>query len=373
RARQPGRDDLEGATVNKTPESRRPLAQVQGRGGSAMRTLAKPRHRAFTLIELLVVIAIIGVLTALILPAVQSAREAMNRAHCANNMRQLGIALHNYIDVRGVLPMGYANQYCEFVPAAYCFSHGPFVAMLPQLDNQPLYNATNFSRNIYSNANVTIFGTAMKTLWCPSDPTVDKPVIADLSETTGNTIYLTSYVCNTGTWYNHGRDPVRTAQNSGLFWGASSVSLAEVTDGLSQTIAMGERAHALLTPDTAWNWSWWADGDIGDTLFSTLFPPNPQRKKIKDGSLPFTNSLYWSSSASSLHPSGSNFAMLDGSVRFIKDSVESWPIDPATNLPPGLSQGGSSALYSVSPGLHFGVYQCLSTRNRGDIVNDGDY
>jgi prepilin-type N-terminal cleavage/methylation domain-containing protein/prepilin-type processing-associated H-X9-DG protein len=338
-----------------------------------MRTQAGPSRRpAFTLIELLVVISIVGVLIALLLPAVQAGREAANRAHCTNNLKQLTLALNNYADVNGVLPMGYVNQYCEFVPDAFCFSHGPFVAMLPQFEQQTLYNAANFHRNIYVCANSTIFATGLATLWCPSDPTVAAPVIGDLTGTTNNTIYLTSYACNTGTWYNHGRDPVRTAQNNGLFWGASSVRLAAVTDGLTHTIAIGERAHALLTPETAVNWGWWADGEIGDTLFSALFPLNPQ-KKVKDGSLPFTNSLFWSSSASSLHSGGANFAMLDGSVRFIKDSIESWPIDPATNLPPGLTQGGPSALYSWGPGLHFGVYQRLATRNFDEIIGDDDF
>lgn len=338
-----------------------------------MKIQTKPSRRlAFTLIELLVVIAIIGILIALLLPAVQAAREAARRAHCTNNLKQLALALHNYTEVNGVLPMGYANQYCEFVPDAMCFSFGPFVAILAQLERQPLYNAVNFQRNIYVSANSTIFATGVSTLWCPSDPTVSAPVIGDLSDTTNDTIYLSSYVCNTGTWYNHGRDPVRTAQNNGLFWGASSVGLSAVTDGLSHTIALGERAHALLTPDTAANWSWWADGDIGDTLFSTLYPLNPQRK-VKDGSLPFTNSLFWPSSASSLHSGGANFAMLDGSVRFLKDSIDCWPIDPATNLPPGLTQGGSSALYSWGAGLRFGVYQRLSTRNFDDIVSDDSF
>jgi prepilin-type N-terminal cleavage/methylation domain-containing protein len=327
---------------------------------------------AFTLIELLVVIAIIGVLIALILPAVQMAREAARRAQCTNNLKQIALALHNYTDVNGVLPMGYANQFCEFVPDAYCFSHGPFVAILCQLDQQPLYNAVNFSRNIYVSANSTIFATGISMLWCPSDPTISSAVTGDLIDVTGATIRLSSYVCNTGTWYNHGRDPVRTAQNNGLFWGASSVRLADVSDGLSNTILAAERAHALLTPDTAWNWSWWADGDIGDTLFSTLYPINPH-KRVKDGSLPFTNSLYWPSSASSLHSSGANFAVLDGSVRFIKDTVDCWAIDPTTNLPPGLTQGGSSALYSWTADLRFGVYQRLATRNFNDLVPSGSF
>ena len=325
-------------------------------------------RRAYTLIELLVVIAIIGVLIALLLPAVQSARESARRAQCVNNLKQLGIASHNYVNVNGVLPMGYANQYCEFVPDAMCISHGPFVAMLPQLDLQNLYNANNFSRSIYVECNTTVFATGAKVLLCPSDPVVAQGEIGDLTFTKASKIALSSYVCNTGTWYNHGRNPIRTSQNNGLFWGASSVSFAAVTDGLSNTIAMSERDHSLLTKETSWNWSWWADGDIGDTLFSTLFPLNPQRID-QDGSLPFTDSLYWSSSASSSHPGGANFLFLDGSVRFLKNSIESWPIDPATNLPPGLSQGGSPVVYIIGPKLKRGVYQKLATRNGDDFVS----
>jgi prepilin-type N-terminal cleavage/methylation domain-containing protein/prepilin-type processing-associated H-X9-DG protein len=338
-----------------------------------MTIATRPNTRdGFTLIELLAVIAVISVLIALIVPAIQMAREASRRAHCTNNLKQLALALHNYADVNGVFPMGYCNQWCEVVDGM-CISHGPFVAVLPQLDQQPLFNVVNFNRRIYTPANTTIFATGVSALWCPSDPTIQQPVTYDLIQVFGShnqTIYLTSYACCTGTWYNHGRNPVRTAQNNGLFWGASSVRFAEVTDGTSHTIALGERAHALLTKETASCWSWWPDGDIGDTLFSTLYPINPQ-KRIQDGSLPFTDSLYWSCSASSLHPGGANFAMLDGSVRFVKDTIDCWTIDPSTNLPVGMSQGGNPVLYSWDPTvLRWGVYQKLATRNFDDVVSD---
>src|SRR5262249_20027529 len=164
------------------------------------------------------------------------------------------------------------------------------------------------------------------------------------------------------TWYNHGRNPERMAQNNGLCWAISSVRFAEVRDGLSHTIALSEKAHGLLTKETAYIFNWWPSGDFGDTQFSALYPVNPQRK-TKDDTVPSTTSiLYWASSASSLHPGGANFAMLDGSVRFIKDTINCWPIDPATDLPPGLSQGGNPVLYSWDrAGLRRGVYQKLAT------------
>jgi prepilin-type processing-associated H-X9-DG protein len=288
-------------------------------------------------------------------------------------MKQLALALQNYVTVNEVLPMGCANQWCEFVPDAMCISHGIFVAMLPQLERQPLYNAVNFDRNLYLSPNTTIFATGVDTLWCPSDAGSNQPVIYDLTETTNNTIYLTNYLGCAGSWYNHGRNPVRMEQNNGLFWAASSVRLAAVSDGTSNTLALGERAHSLLTADTAAYWSWWADGDIGDTMFSTLFPMNPQ-DRVKDGSLPFTDSLYWTSSASSRHPGGANFAMLDCSVRFIKNSIDCWTIDPATNLTRGLTQGGNPVLYSWdNKVLRWGVYQKLSTRKFNDFVSDSDW
>jgi prepilin-type N-terminal cleavage/methylation domain-containing protein len=299
-----------------------------------MRINTRPsKQSGFNLIELLVVIAIIAVLIGLLLPAVQMAREAARRTQCTNNLKQLVLALHNYADVNGVLPMGYCNQWCE-VFDGMCISYGPFVALLPQLEQQPLFNAVNFDRNIFLNPNTTIFATAIQSLWCPSDPSIQNSAIVEIGEPVLNRVQFTNYAGCTGTWYNHGRDPVRTAQNNGLFWGASSVRFAEVSDGMSQTIALSERGHALLTPDTAACWNWWPSGNLGDTQFSTLYPLNPQRK-IKDGTVPFTSaSLYWASSASSMHPGGANSPCSTARSDSSRTRSTAGPLIPRRTCPP---------------------------------------
>src|SRR4051794_21890252 len=122
------------------------------------------RRRGFTLIELLVVIAIIAVLIALLLPAVQAAREAARRAQCVNNLKQIGLALHNYHDTVGSFPPGgqsapsYAGTWFNWL-----------TSILPQIEQMPLYNATNFSRQIYQAENTTVSLTMITAYLCPSD------------------------------------------------------------------------------------------------------------------------------------------------------------------------------------------------------------
>ena len=352
----------------------------------------RPR-RGFTLIELLVVIAIIAVLIALLLPAVQSAREAARRAQCVNNLKQLGLAAANYESAYGTYPIGSHFQY-DPVFGSYVESQSALVNMLGQLEQQPLFNAVNFSRNIYVAANGTIYATGLSALWCPSDPTIQRSfnayIGADLP-TGYEIVRFTSYAGCTGTWdpepafygaytvppqlpESGGNGQVATIINSmnGMFTYQKSIPISAVTDGTSGTILFAERSNSKLElgggQGEANNWFWWADGVESDTLFTTLFPINPENK-IALTSDEYTDS--YAQSASSNHPGGANFAFVDGSVRFLKETINSWAQQTGSNLPAGVSD--NNGVQVLANGTQLGVYQMLSTRAGGEVVSSDSY
>jgi prepilin-type N-terminal cleavage/methylation domain-containing protein/prepilin-type processing-associated H-X9-DG protein len=335
----------------------------------------RPFPGGFTLIELLVVIAIIAVLIALLLPAVQAAREAARRIGCFNNLKQLALASQNYLNAVNTLPMG--TGIATF-PADGSLqpSNNIFIAILPYMEQQSLFNTFNFSLPTQSQPNYTVSAVGIGALWCPSDGTVNQPQTApDMLDGPGK-MYYTSYA---GSWYHPSLNPVRQAQINGLYWIGSAVTIAMITDGTSQTIIFGERAHALLScaapagggVPPCIDWHWWTSGAYGDTMFSTLYPVNPQRKVVNGNAGGDTVSTAFIQAASSMHPGGANFAMVDGSVHFVKDTINCWPIDPATGLPVGMTFGGNPALYGNIP--PFGTYQAISSRNLGEIVSAGAY
>lgn len=333
----------------------------------------KSLSRGFTLIELLVAIAVIAGLIALLLPAIQAAREAARRAQCVNNLKQLGIAAHVYHDQFGRLPMG--TPMMPYPGLGVCESHSIFVALAPGLDQQPLFNSVNFTANIYNAANLSVQRNGISTLWCPSDVTVSEAVTqpyAYLDNPQGEfRVAFTSYAACSGIWYHNTTDLVAlrslTGQDNGLFFANSSVSFAEITDGTSNTLMFGERAHGLLASDEARDWHWWFDGYYGDTLFWTLCPMNPLRKLKTNPANTATSNAYVES-ASSMHPGGANFAFADASVRYIKDTINTWPFNPDGGLPIGVS-GDHTNPYVLAPTVRLGIWQALSTRGGGEIIS----
>ncbi len=342
--------------------------------------------RGFTLIELLVVIAIIAVLISLLLPAVQSAREAARRAQCVNNMKQMTLAAHNYESANGTFPMAdsYGRDWTSNTLARQNFGH--FVALTAYYEQGMVFNALNTSIMLYEYPNSTISGVGVSMLWCPSDGVIVglryPGMQGDGWDCSPIPMTFSSYAANLGPLVYCYNDP-NLGQMQGMFahngnvcvGGTASfppVRIASVTDGLSNTIMYGEHAHARISQgDTGEEYgiNWWSSGDYGDTTFSTMFPPNffanelvannnyPQMQCRQDN---------WSMNAGSMHPGGCNFAFADGSVRFLKNSMQSWNAQRITFT------NSTPAVYNLN-GQTYGVYQALSTRNGGEIISADAY
>jgi len=345
-------------------------------------------RKGFTLIELLCVIGIIGVLIALLLPAVQSARESARRAQCTNNLKQIGLAAMNYENQNGTFPIG-----SPFKPEAvfgwlWVEDQSTFVSMLGQFEQQPLYNAYNFSRSIYSGVNSTIYWTGLATLWCPSDGQIigKRMSFGAYYDNPNLTVAFTSYGGCAGTWFP---EPLlykdctmylpNTPANSphfvslvqevnGIFRYNNATTIASITDGTSNTFLYSERANGLFSPSESVCFDWWGDGVSSDTIFTTLYPINAFRKvpNIAD-----EYSWSWIQGPSSFHPGGANMGMADGSVRFIKDSISTWPFNPATGYPSGVTQ--TNGIFTLAAGTTVGVFQALSTRAGGEVISADQY
>lgn len=344
-----------------------------------------PRRRVtggFTLIELLVVILIIGVLVALILPAVQAAREAARRVQCSNNLKQIGLALHLYSDSHGSFPMGrplssdYRYTNAKFPCVLRLWDRSLLVGLLPFAEQSALYSSINSSVWVSSYENQTSFSVYVGAFACPSDYAsgVARKGWSQAEDITGSTTNpsFTHPILMSSTSYEgcHGShiggalpvvelgcrvDPLKASFQDGLFSDVTSISYNSVTDGLSNTIAVGERATAAIAtldvtiPLTSEIYGWWYIANDGQTLFRGYFPPNAF-KTVDPGA---AEARLWS--ASSLHPGGLNVLMADGAVRFVKESIQSWPINPRTS-----AQTGSDGSF---------VWQSLCSRNGGEVVD----
>jgi prepilin-type processing-associated H-X9-DG protein len=310
----------------------------------------------------LVVIAIIAVLIALLLPAVQSAREAARRAQCTNNMKQIGIALHNYESNFGGLPP----------PKIYSSTGGGLTAgpglildttgwtmLLGQIEQQPLYNAYNFS-NCSANSiggtysknqilvgssgpNVTVVSTLIATFACPSDekPDIDENTSAGpynhQSARRSNYFFCSAAYDDYNSLWNNAGQPVNLSTSikftMGCFFTDYSVAFKEIKDGLSSTAMVGEsrQMHASSSYGPFWgagshtccygralspNPASYAYDPSYVYFLPNAFPPVDQV-----GFTPNQERLPWAWAMGSTHPGGMNMVFADGSVHFIKDSI----------------------------------------------------
>jgi prepilin-type processing-associated H-X9-DG protein len=359
------------------------------------------------LIELLVVISIIAVLIALLLPAVQSAREAARRAQCTNNLKQIGLAMHNYHTANGAFPPGVPASRNAFNlmdgPGQACVNWMGWSAhgmLLAYLEAGPVYNSINFDFDPISwpsyPFNSTQTNTRLKTFLCPSDPFAGKTFMNNYYASEG-----TTFLASTGT------DQVvcNARRTTGLFAYGYAYSLSDCGDGSSNTVAFSEGvvgndnsfrqpwvtgvnvdslggqenydAWSLVPPGSqppgptmtnilqtcnsvfatatpnhglatnrGWYWAWGAEAQ---SLFSTIVPPNSQQYQWGQcrfgcqGCGTYSSDHSHITNATSDHPGGANVLFGDGSVRFVKSSI-------AMN-----------------------VWWSLGTRDNGEIVSSDSY
>ncbi len=269
----------------------------------------------FTLIELLVVIAIIGVLVALLLPAVQQAREAARRSQCKNNLKQIGVALHNYLDTHRVFPPGYLYEPGAQNENAMGFGWGAMT--LPFLDQSPLYAQFNWNLPLWDIANEFPRRQHLSVFLCPSDPVSGGSFVE-----MGPTPEEYAMGCYVGSFGPPDLDATQE-KREGMFSRNSRTSSADVRDGMSNTLLCGERvngpfrtagAHGVhITYETTWcgavrEWNDPSDDHGHMVLFQTGHTPNGALSDDRDVSAP--------------HVGLAQFLLVDGSVRIISESID---------------------------------------------------
>ena len=286
-------------------------------------------RKGFTLIELLVVIAIIAILVALLLPAVQHAREAARRTSCKNNLKQLTLALHNYHDTHNTFPPGYVHRFGSGAQGSPQANHAGMAwgaMLLPQLEQKNLYQRINAGIPIWDAANQRPREVHLPMFLCPTDRyslVSNRFVVRDPNASPVEQYAAASYAANWGPATDAVNLDATPEESQGVFYRNSAIGISDILDGASQTLVFGERTNGPIPgSETAGGHSvfentWVAAvRDIDDpeddhghmVLFETQFLPNQNGGDDKGVSAP--------------HFGSSQFAFADGSVHSFDNQIE---------------------------------------------------
>jgi prepilin-type N-terminal cleavage/methylation domain-containing protein/prepilin-type processing-associated H-X9-DG protein len=269
---------------------------------------------AFTLVELLVVIAIIGILVGLLLPAVQAAREAGRRTQCANNLKQLGLACQTYHDSLQTLPSGYLAKatYPDTSPG-----WGWAAILLPCIEQSGLHGTIDYTRPITDPINASVIRQRLPGYLCPSDTYPDDPF--DVSNDSGQTV-ATIAPCSYAVTVGDDSCEADAVAGNGVFYRNSGTRMAEITDGTSQTVLLGDRAFAMVKGSwvgavpgavlKAGDQNPWPGATASAAVLTQAHNNWINIRTDSDGGL---------DDFSSLHTNGVNLLFADGSVHFVHD------------------------------------------------------
>lgn len=300
------------------------------------------QNPGFTLIELLVVVAIIAVLIGLLLPAVQKVREAAARTQCINNMKQVGLALHNYHDANMKLPPGYVSAF-DPVGTDTGPGWGWAAHILPQMEQDNLYRQIDLKQPIEATANAQPRTFIVKSFLCPSDTSPQQAFPVGPRSVSGQ---LTSTICTVAPANYVGNFGVGEpgVDGDGVFYRNSTIRIGDITDGTCNTLMVGERSfyHAEST---------WVGSVTGSNQTATSGSPLPlQIENASNFVLAHTGETFQGPAYpqevnhyTARHTGGGNFVFADSHVAYLSRSTT------------------------------YTIYKALSTRSKGEVISTGDY